>query len=387
MTLNEYILILGSNIDRENNITRACRLIENMAVIEKKSAVFETPSIKKGLPAFLDQAIVVKTALDLSTIKTELLAIEKQLGRVRTSDAFASRTIDIDIMVHNGSWLVDSKKDLNYPQIVKPLMDLDTGLAYGDGQSLYDHFTSLEKTDIRRLRSDRRTVLVTGSAKRVGRALAIAFAKEGFDLILHYNHSKNEVKQVQKIIEQYGQKGHLWQSDLGNRDLDVSIIKEQKIDLLINSAASFYDDQVVDNDRRIKEKQWHINFMSPLKLIEQYIHSQKCGHVINILDNAITRNDSPHNHYMMTKKLLGDITKQKAAQHRPQFRVNAIAPGWIMDPVGSNRSHEENKRIIEKKALPRKGDTADLVDTSLFLHKNDYVNGQVIFLDGGRHLS
>jgi NAD(P)-dependent dehydrogenase (short-subunit alcohol dehydrogenase family) len=58
-----------------------------------------------------------------------------------------------------------------------------------------------------------------------------------------------------------------------------------------------------------------------------------------------------------------------------------------MDPVGSSRSHEENKRIIEKKALPRKGDTADLVDTSIFLHKNDYVNGQVIFLDGGRHLS
>ena len=273
MTLNEYILILGSNIDRENNITRACRLIENMAVVEKKSAVFETPSIKKGLPAFLDQALVVKTALDLSTIKRELLAIEKQLGRIRTSDAFASRTIDIDIMVVNGNWLVDSKKDLNYPQIVKPLMDLDVGLAYEDGQSLYDQYTSLEKTDIRRLRRDRRTVLVTGSAKRVGRALAIAFAKEGFDLILHYNHSKNEIKQVQKVIEQYGQKGHLWQADLGNRDLDISIIKEQKIDLLINSAASFYDDQIVDNDRQIKEKQWHINFMSPLKLIEQYIHS------------------------------------------------------------------------------------------------------------------
>ena len=72
MTLNEYILILGSNIDRENNILRACRLIENMAVIKKRSAVFETPSIKKGLPAFLDQAIIVETALDLSTIKTEL---------------------------------------------------------------------------------------------------------------------------------------------------------------------------------------------------------------------------------------------------------------------------------------------------------------------------
>ena len=387
MTLNEYILILGSNIDRENNILRACRLIENMAVIKKRSAVFETPSIKKGLPAFLDQAIIVETALDLSTIKTELLAIEKQLGRVRISDAFASRTIDIDIMMHNGSWLADSKKDLNYPQIVKPLLDLDAALVYQDGQSLHNHYTSLEKTNIKRLSRHRQTVLVTGSAKRVGRALAIAFAKEGYDIILHFNHSKDEIKHVQNIVEQYGQNGYLWQADLSKHDLDLSIVKSHQIDLIINCAASFFDDEVVDNDQQIKDKQWHINFISPLKLIEQYIQSQRHGHIINILDNAITRNDSPHNHYLMTKKLLGDITKQKAAQHRPQFRVNAIAPGWILDPVGSSRSHEENKRIIEKKALPRKGDTADLVDTSLFLHRNDYLNGQVIFLDGGRHLT
>jgi len=384
--MNEYVILIGSNIDAENNLSRAIAILSCITTVIQISKTYQTQSIKKGLPPFLNQALLVKTNLDHKTLKKEMLAIEKMLDRVRTKDAYDSRTIDMDIYLVNGQWTEEALEDLNHDQLTVALADIIPEQKINN-TTLLKHYNTISQSKIPIVEKKQKTVLITGSSKRIGRYLAIAFAQKGFDIIAHYNSSYTEAKHLKHLIETLGQKCTLWKNDLSHTSKNYALFKEHAIDLLINSAALFYSDADIRQTPELEEAQQHVNLISPKSMIDSYMKYQKKGHIINILDNAISKQDAEFSHYLTTKKSLHHLTLQIAAKHRPLFRCNAIAPGWILDPVHQNNTYSDNQKKIAEKRLPRKGDVADLINTAVFLEDSTYINGQVIFLDAGRHLT
>ena len=103
MENNSAILLLGSNIEPEQNILAALRLLSQQTDLIAKSRIWETEAIGSSGPNFLNMAIKLETVLDANSIKSEIITpIENKLKRVRTEDKYASRTIDIDIIIYNG---------------------------------------------------------------------------------------------------------------------------------------------------------------------------------------------------------------------------------------------------------------------------------------------
>ena len=387
MIMHEYIILLGSNIDPANNLKRAKAILGCITTIKKTSNIFKTTSIRKGDSPFLNQALCIETPLDKNELKAEMLEIEQQLGRVRHEDAYVPITIDMDIYLEDASWSKEALADLKYEALLVALVDLMPEKLLPNGLTLKAHYQNIKQQRRRLCKPVAKTVLITGASKRIGRYLALAFAHQGYNIIAHYHTSTEEALVLKKRIQSLGQTCVLWQCDFGAPNASLDVIQTHKIDLLINSAATFFSNEDVAQDPGLLERQWQTNFMVPKKLIEDFIQYQSGGHIINLLDNEIARNYSAHHQYLTTKKLLHCLGIQKAAQYRPQFRVNAIAPGWILDPVHqlSADAYIRTQQKIKSKKLPRKGDVADLMNAALFLEMNDYINGQVIYLDGGRH--
>ncbi|MEC8882274.1 MAG: 2-amino-4-hydroxy-6-hydroxymethyldihydropteridine diphosphokinase [Pseudomonadota bacterium] len=385
--MNKFIISLGSNIDSENNLSRAISILSCITDVIQISKTYQTPSIKKGLPNFLNQALSIQTNLDQNSLKKEMLEIEKMLGRKRTKDAYDSRTIDIDICLINGQWTDDALNSLNHEQLIVALLDIIPKKKITDEKTLLEHYLSITKRNTKVIKSKQKTVMITGASKRIGRYLAISFAKKGYNVIAHYNKSQTEAKTLKKLIETLGQKCILWKKDLSHTSTFDNIFKKHKIDLLVNSAALFYSDADIKQNPKLEKHQWNVNLIGPKNMINAYLKHQKKGHVINILDNEISKNNSKNSHYLTTKKFLHCLTSQMAAQYRPLFRFNAIAPGWILDPINQDKTYLDNQKKIQEKRLPRKGDVADLINTTLFLEESTYISGQTIFLDAGRHLT
>ncbi len=156
------------------------------------------------------------------------------------------------------------------------------------------------------------------------------------------------------------------------------------LSLLINSASVF--DRVKTGQCGYDGllKYFRINFFSPFLLSETYFGKCSGGHVINILDTKINENSPDYGPYLLSKKALADYTRMCALNYAPDFRVNGIAPGYILPPVldGSpSVSDEGEKRIIP---LQKKGSPEIIADTMIFLLNNDYITGNIIYADGGQ---
>lgn len=106
MKTNSAILLLGSNIDPQENLLAALELLEKQTSLTARSRVWETEAVGSSGPNFLNMAVKIKTGLDAEAIKSELITpIENKLGRVRTEDKYAARTIDIDVIIYNNQVL------------------------------------------------------------------------------------------------------------------------------------------------------------------------------------------------------------------------------------------------------------------------------------------
>jgi NAD(P)-dependent dehydrogenase (short-subunit alcohol dehydrogenase family) len=119
----------------------------------------------------------------------------------------------------------------------------------------------------------------------------------------------------------------------------------------------------------------------------QYVLSQKIAdaQIINMLDKNIARYDTEYFYYLLTKKFLAEFTKMLSLQLAPNIRVNGIAPGLILKD--KDKSEDNNQKIIDKIPLKRKGNPENIIQTLDFLINNNFVNGQIISIDGGASLN
>lgn len=239
-----------------------------------------------------------------------------------------------------------------------------------------------------------KVALVTGGAKRVGRAISLELAEHGANLVINYNSSKKEADEVVELIRNTGRKAIAVKADVSKADevaelVQVALNKFERVDILVNNAAIFFKTPFLE----ITEEDWDL-FMN-VNLKSAFLCSQKVakvmleqgsGKIINIADAAGgIKGWKSHIPYSVSKAGLIMLTKTMAKALAPNIHVNAVAPGPVLLP--EYYSEEEKQRAIESTLLKRLGSPEDIAKAVIFLGKSDYITGETITVDGGNLIS
>ncbi len=241
------------------------------------------------------------------------------------------------------------------------------------------------------------SVLITGSAKRIGRETSLNMASQGFDIAISYNNSQIEAKNLsQEIQEKYNVKCDIFKADLTKKDDAKNLMKQvleqfPDLNLLINNASIFNKSKFLDEGLEL-ENNMAVHFHSPLILSKEFAKNVrtrgiKNAQIINFVDKNIARFDTNYFYYLLSKKLLAEFTKMLSLELAPEIRVNAIAPGFILNSIDEENPSEETKKLIAKIPLQQKGDVENILQAINFLIKNDFVSGQILFIDGAASLN
>lgn len=234
-----------------------------------------------------------------------------------------------------------------------------------------------------------KTALVTGAAKRIGRAIAIGLASHGSNIIIHYDKSEDEARKLQNEIAKLGVKSWLVRANLNDpesckRVIDQAFESSETLDILVNNASVFSLNEIDRVEPANLDNDLLTNAWAPFLLSRHFSKKMEKGKIINILDTRIVGYDFNHFAYYLSKRMLEILTKSMALKLAPNITVNAVAPGLILPPEGKDYSYLEQKTGTVP--LKKYGSLSDVVDTVLFLLSNDFVTGQIIFVDGGKHL-
>lgn len=237
--------------------------------------------------------------------------------------------------------------------------------------------------------SARCAVLITGGGKRVGAVLCELFAKNGYDVALHYNVSEKEAREVKKQIESLGAKCELFQADLADISKLPALIASVKkkfphCDALINNASIFERAGFLQTDEALFDRQVGVNFKAPFFLTQAFAQKFDKGSVVNILDTDIAQTQGSHFIYLQSKKMLADFTQMAARELGPNIRVNAVCPGSMMAANDTDAAYIH--KLQEKLPAKRRPTAHELAESALFLCQNSSITGQLLFIDGGQHL-
>lgn len=232
--------------------------------------------------------------------------------------------------------------------------------------------------------------LVTAGAKRVGRSLALRLAECGFDIALHYKESKLEAESTAKEIGEIGRQCTLFNADLCvSNELEnlipSALAKFPGLCILINNASIWKPGKLIDSTIEDFNSNIKIHLEAPYILTRDFARHAKHGHVVNIIDSNVTKNQTAHFAYLLSKKALHDFTLLAAGELAPQIRVNAIAPGAVLTPENERKEKYEDK--FSNNPLQLAGSPDDVATALEFLIKSSHITGQCIFVSGGKHLT
>ena len=239
-----------------------------------------------------------------------------------------------------------------------------------------------------------KVALVTGASKRIGNGIARKFHEEGYNIVLHYNmSSKDALFLAEELNKKRENSCFPIQFDLGNFH-EYENFKDQlgddwkKINVLINNASTFYPTPIDDISEDHWEKLIGSNLKGPMFLIkglkQKLIESN--GSIINITDTNLSKGVANYSIYSAAKAGLEAITKGLARELAPEIKVNAIAPGAMLEPPDVTWTEEQKNKVIDTIPLKRMGSEKDIAETVKFLADSEYITGQIIKVDGGRSL-
>ncbi len=233
------------------------------------------------------------------------------------------------------------------------------------------------------------TALITGAARRIGQEIALALADEGANIVIHYRTSAREAEELCSSVSQRGVKAWAVKADFNLPEDYESLIPRAKeaagsLDILINSASIFFPGTIQEVDFKSLMENMQVNAWTPFVLSRHLAKSTGRGKIINLLDTRLHGYDWSHVAYILSKQVLSVLTRMIALELSPNFSVNAVAPGLILPPPGKDHSYLD--QLVNTVPLGRHGDPGDITEAVLYLLKSDFVTGQVIHVDGGRHL-
>ena len=237
-----------------------------------------------------------------------------------------------------------------------------------------------------------KTALVTGAARRIGRAIALRLARGGCDILLHYNRSSEDAQKTRSEIESLGVGCRLLRADLGRASEILRMISEidgtkEKIGILVNSASLFYKTPLESAGEKEWDELLNANLKAPFLLSKELGLRMKRtggGKIVNIADWSGFRPYRDYSPYCVSKGGLLTLTKSLARDLAPSVAVNAVAPGPVLAPP--DMSEEEKKKAVEKTPLGRWGKPEDVAEAVGFLVESDFINGTVLVVDGGRSI-
>jgi NAD(P)-dependent dehydrogenase (short-subunit alcohol dehydrogenase family) len=237
---------------------------------------------------------------------------------------------------------------------------------------------------------NKKLILITGAAKRIGRTLALSCAQAGADIIIHYGHSRDAAVETQKQINSFEQQSWIMPADLSRpeeiSDLILKVSKIGSLYALVNSASLF--DVLSFKDTRLSdwEKHMAVNLTAPFLLSQgfaKHLEKDKIGRIVNILDWRAFRPGADHFPYTISKAGLLALTKSLAVALAPNITVNGLALGAILPP----EDQPVRSDILKFVPASRWGSLQEIGEALIFLLTGPtYLTGEVINLDGGRHL-
>ena len=236
------------------------------------------------------------------------------------------------------------------------------------------------------------SILITGSAKRIGRQLALELAGVGHDIAVHCNRSTSEAQEVVKLVSAMGQRAIIVQGDLSLAETPERLISEASRGLgglsgLINNASIFEPDEVGAITTQSWARHQDTNLRAPVMLAQAFarqLAEGAHGNIINIIDQRVWKLTPKFFSYTASKSALWTVTRTLAQALAPRIRVNAIGPGPALPNI---RMDEEDFAKQSRLTLLGRGTSpAEISAAVKFILSQPALTGQMIVLDGGQHL-
>ena len=237
-----------------------------------------------------------------------------------------------------------------------------------------------------------KTVLITGSAKRIGRQLALDLAGAGYDVAVHCNTSRPEAETVAREIIAKGRRAIVVQGDLADVQTPERLVAEVTHGLgplttLINNASIFEPDEVGGISSESWSTHQDTNLRAPIMLAQAFakaLPDNLLGNIINIIDQRVWKLNPRFFSYTMSKTGLWTATRTLAQALAPRIRVNAIGPGPALPSVRMDQSEFDKQARLT--LLGRGTSPAEISEAAKFILSQPALTGQMIALDGGQHL-
>jgi len=236
---------------------------------------------------------------------------------------------------------------------------------------------------------DGQTVLITGSARRIGRALALHLAQVGADIFVHHGSSPEDAEQTAAEIRALGRKAWILQADLADPEQARQLVSRawdlQQFEHLVNNAAIFEPLHWDTTSAADWLRTMDTNLTAPFLLSQQFALklAGKPGRILNILDWRALRPGADHLPYTISKAGLAALTKSLAAALAPNISVNGLALGAILPPSDG----ASTDKIIKDIPLNRWAELSEVGEAALFMLAGPkYITGEILHVDGGRHL-
>jgi NAD(P)-dependent dehydrogenase (short-subunit alcohol dehydrogenase family) len=237
-----------------------------------------------------------------------------------------------------------------------------------------------------------KVALITGSAKRIGRAIALELARRGARIAVHYRSETAEAEETLKSIQAAGSDGAIFRAELTDNNAVTRMFQDigktlGGLDILINSASIFIAGTADQTTPELWDSQMDSNAKAPFFVAQnaaRMMAARGQGKMINIADVAGEVIWPGYLSYSVSKAALIAVNRGLAKTYAPDIQVNAIGPGPVLFP--EYYSEQQKKSAIDRTLLKREGSPQDIVNAVVFLIENDYITGELIHVDGGRHL-
>lgn len=241
-------------------------------------------------------------------------------------------------------------------------------------------------------RPERGAVLVTGSARRLGRAIALGMASDGWDIVVHYHRSADDAQQTVRDIQALGRQAVAIAADLSNAAQVSALFDAARealpVNALVNNASLFEQDTPTDFDPARLHAHIGPNLVAPLQLgrrLFESLDTRERGVIVNILDQKLGNLNPDFFSYTLTKQALLGATRMMAMAFAPRLRVVGVSPGltlpsYLQDAEAFEQAHRHTA-LLDKSSEPQ-----DIVDTVVFLAAQKAITGVNLTVDGGQHL-